>query len=118
MTKEDETRNPTPANSEPESTAKREIEVATALMSIWGPCRGVGDAYLACVATSGLGMCKSIRYGFQQCAQASMQSSTDSLTALGSHMCSHVPEGSEERARCAAQIVFAQQAASQQQQNE
>mmetsp|Transcript_27807 Transcript_27807/g.36949 ORF Transcript_27807/g.36949 Transcript_27807/m.36949 type:complete len:133 (-) Transcript_27807:315-713(-) len=94
--------------SSPSTTSKREIEVATALMSIWGPCRGVSDAYLACVATSGLGMCKPIRNAFEQCASTFEESSREDLNMLGSHMCSHEAEGSEERLQCASQIVFAQ----------
>ena len=50
---------------------EQDIEMATALMSISGPYRVVGDIYLSCVGMAGLGMCRSLRAQFEQCAKES-----------------------------------------------
>lgn len=46
----------------------REFYRATSLLSIWGPCRRIGDEYLSCVVTEGMGMCKPLRGHFERCA--------------------------------------------------
>ena len=48
---------------------RREISTAAAVMSISGRCRQIGDVYLTCVATAGLGMCRSLRANFERCAK-------------------------------------------------
>jgi hypothetical protein len=83
---------------------RREISTAAAVMSISGPCRQVGDIYLTCVATAGLGMCRSLRATFEQCAKGTAENSTEMLGGLSAQMCGHV-EGEEEQMLCAARLV-------------
>ena len=86
---------------------QREISTAAAVLSISGPCRQVGDIYLTCVATAGLGMCRSLRATFEQCAKQTAENSTSMLRGLGDQVCAHV-EGEDEKLLCAANMVNAQ----------
>jgi hypothetical protein len=63
----------------------------------------VGDLYLTCVATAGLGMCRSLRAQFELCAKANQESSMQMLQELGREICSHVPE--KEQLLCAADLI-------------
>ena len=86
-----------------------DLETAKVLMSISGPCRAAGDAYLACVATAGLGQCKHLRRNFLQCTEAAAQSSHYLLQSLGDQMCPQFDGDTEghkkQRLRCAVEIV-------------
>jgi hypothetical protein len=83
---------------------RREIGTAAAVLSLSGPCRGVGDIYLTCVATAGLGMCRSFRADFEQCAKATAEGSTEMLQQIGEQMCGHI-EGKEEKLLGAARLI-------------
>ena len=83
---------------------RREISTAAAVMSIAGPCRQVGDIYLACVATAGLGMCRQLRATFEQCAKGTAEQSTAMLGGFGEQVCAHVSDP-DEQLLCAAQLV-------------
>ena len=81
------------------------IALATALMSTWGPCRSPGDAYLACVATAGLGQCKALRKGFEECCRATEAASAGGLSALAAQMCAHEADETAQKS-CAARVVL------------
>ena len=63
---------------------------AASLISIWGPCRRVGDEYLSCVVTAGMGMCKPLRRTFEQCAQETSDHAVGMLDQLALQACSHI----------------------------
>ena len=94
------------ASAEPDEAElrNREISTAAAVMSISGPCRQVGDIYLACVATAGLGMCRQLRATFEQCAKGTAEQSTAMLGGFGEQVCAHISDR-DEQLLCAAQIV-------------
>lgn len=85
-----------------------QIDTATALLSISGPCRSVGDVYLTCVATAGLGMCRSWRATFERCAKQTRDGYGMSMlrNIANSEMCSHIDNTKEEdKLMCATAIV-------------
>ena len=92
----------------PLSRQEQEIEMATAFMSVAGPCRVVGDVYLSCVATAGLGMCRTLRAQFEQCANESAPESRAMLNAYSQQVCAHIPEDDQARLQCGAQMVMQQ----------
>lgn len=63
-----------PDYSADEQRRLSEIETAVAFLSVSGPCRSVGDIYLACVAVAGLGQCRHLRAKFESCARNNPQS--------------------------------------------
>jgi hypothetical protein len=67
-----------------------DVTSAAAYLSSTGPCQGFGDLYLTCVATAGLGMCRSLRGQFEQCAKAQHDASVKLLHELGSQLCPHI----------------------------
>ena len=81
-----------------------EINTAAAVLSLSGPCRQVGDVYLACVATAGLGMCRSLRYNFEQCAKATSEESKEMLAGIGNQMFGYV-ENQDEQLLQAARMI-------------
>lgn len=94
---------------------------SVAYLSIWGPCRGVGDEYLNCVVTEGMGMCKPLRRTFEKCAMETSGSGVQMLDQLANQACQHVGLDADNpkdrlvaRRNCAAQFMMSQQ---QQQQN-
>jgi len=101
----------------------REFYRAASFLSIWGPCRGIGDAYLSCVLSEGLGMCKPVRRVFEQCGADTSVYSLAMLDRVGDQACSHIPESEQNvpaRRNCAAQFIlkqYNQEQAQQQQQH-
>ena len=81
-----------------------DIRVAAAFLSTSGPCRAIGDVYLTCVATAGLGMCRSLRAEFEQCAKSTEAQSQQMLQELGDQVCRQLPTDTE-RLACAADLV-------------
>ena len=65
--------------SKPGEDIPAPVKTAATLMTIWGPCRFRGDAYLACVALKGKGECQSLRHMFEGCMQTHV---AESLTGL------------------------------------
>ncbi|CAB9530493.1 expressed unknown protein [Seminavis robusta] len=95
---------------QPDAAATPELYRATSLLSIWGPCRRVGDEYLSCVVLSGMGMCKPLRRTFEQCAAETAEYSTSVLDQLASQACGHVEDSNPAAKRnCAAEILLMQQ---------
>jgi hypothetical protein len=93
----------------PLSRQEQEIEMATALMSVSGPCRVVGDVYLSCVATAGLGMCRTLRAQFEQCANESAPESREMLNMFSQQACAHIGDDDQNgRLQCGAQLVMQQ----------
>jgi hypothetical protein len=90
------------------SRQEQEIEMATALMSVSGPCRVVGDIYLSCVATAGLGMCRSLRAQFQECTKAVGPESREMLDLFSQQACAHIRDDDQKRLQCGAQLVMQQ----------
>jgi hypothetical protein len=76
--------------------SKRNIDTAVAAVSMLGPCRGVGDRYLGCVATSDHDMRRSFGADFEQCVKASEAGSLKILDQIGELMLGHM-ENKEER---------------------
>ena len=70
------------------------LDTASAILSISGPCRQIGDIYLACVATKGLGQCRPLRAGFEGCAKENATNSMAMLGSIGSQM---FPDASNEK---------------------
>jgi hypothetical protein len=85
--------------------AENEIRTATAFISTSGPCRGIGDIYLTCVATAGLGMCRSLRGQFEQCTKDMELTSRDMLNEFGAELCRHLPPNGSDRPLCAANLI-------------
>mmetsp|Transcript_106818 Transcript_106818/g.159732 ORF Transcript_106818/g.159732 Transcript_106818/m.159732 type:complete len:120 (+) Transcript_106818:114-473(+) len=83
---------------------QREIGTAAAVLSLSGPCRGVGDLYLTCVATAGLGMCRSFRSDFEQCSKSTAESSTEMLGSIGEQMYGRM-HNKEDRLLEAARMI-------------
>lgn len=83
---------------------QKEIQTASAILSLSGPCRNAGDIYLACVATSGLGMCRSLRASFEHCSKDTAQKSQDMLRTIGAELC---PDANSvhEQTLCAARMI-------------
>jgi uncharacterized protein HemX len=100
---------PQMTNKEQEEQIEDEIRTATAFISTSGPCRGIGDVYLTCVATAGLGMCRSLRAQFEQCTASSQATSREMLQELGAELCRHMTQSNNnndnERLLCAANLV-------------
>jgi hypothetical protein len=90
------------------SHQEQEIETATALMSVSGPCRVVGDVYLSCVATAGLGMCRSLRVQFEQCVNESAPESRQMLDLFSQQVCAFIPDDDQKRLQCGAQMGMQQ----------
>jgi hypothetical protein len=80
----------------------QEVDTASAFLSIEGPCRQVGNVYLACVATAGLGMCRSLLAEFEACAKDTQLEAREQLTLIGQRNC----EGSDDPQLCAAQMAL------------
>lgn len=80
----------------------QEVDTASAFLSIEGPCRQVGNVYLACVATAGLGMCRSLRADSEACAKDTRLEAREQLTMIGQRNC----EGSDDPQLCAAQMAL------------
>lgn len=80
----------------------QEINIASAILSLSGPCRSVGDIYLACVATTGLGQCRHLRASFEQCAKATAAESKEYLSVIGEMNC---PPDEKDKELCAALLV-------------
>ena len=104
------------------SPRQQRIDTATAyLCTASGPCRSIGDVYLACVATAGLGMCKSYRHAYQNCTKkCSGTIGRDMLQGLGEQACSHIECTNEQtkeddKMSCAAGFVMSQMMAAAQQ---
>jgi hypothetical protein len=92
------------AESEGDSPNENDIQTATAFLSTTGPCRAVGDLYLTCVATAGLGMCRNLRAEFERCTRDTQPLSRQLLRELGDQLCrQHAAE--EDRWLCAADLV-------------
>lgn len=92
----------------------REFYKATSFLSIWGPCRGIGDEYLSCVTTEGMGMCKPLRRQFEQCTNETRNIAITMLDQLALQACSHVEAGSPSdtlvvKRNCAAEFILRQQ---------
>eukprot|EP00586_Coscinodiscus_wailesii_P014041 CAMPEP_0172504290 /NCGR_PEP_ID=MMETSP1066-20121228/177313_1 /TAXON_ID=671091 /ORGANISM="Coscinodiscus wailesii, Strain CCMP2513" /LENGTH=114 /DNA_ID=CAMNT_0013280405 /DNA_START=142 /DNA_END=483 /DNA_ORIENTATION=+ len=87
-----------------EEMREREINTAAAVMSTSGPCRQIGDVYLTCVATAGLGMCRGLRASYEQCAKETRDGSKVVLGTLANQACGHV-DGQDEKLLCAANLV-------------
>mmetsp|Transcript_21012 Transcript_21012/g.58174 ORF Transcript_21012/g.58174 Transcript_21012/m.58174 type:complete len:129 (-) Transcript_21012:1434-1820(-) len=64
-----------PAEPSLELLREQEIDTAAAILSLNGPCRIVGDVYLTCVATAGLGQCRHLRASFEDCAKSTKDAS-------------------------------------------
>lgn len=92
---------------------QNDIDSAAAFISSTGPCQGFGDLYLVCVATAGLGMCRSLRAQFEQCAKTQHKASKKVLQELGSQLCPHITDSDNdhdhdkdrERVLCAANLM-------------
>ena len=106
------------------SPRQQRIDTATAyLCTASGPCRSIGDVYLAYVAKAGLGMCKSYRYAYQNCSkECSETMGRDMLQGLGEQVCRHVDgtnehtkEDDKDKMSCAAGFVMSQMMAAAQQ---
>ena len=91
---------------------------ATSLISIWGPCRRVGDEYLSCVVTSGMGMCKPLRRNFERCATETSEHALGMLDQLAVQACSHLDNVKEFKSNddrtvakrnCAAEFLLRSQ---------
>lgn len=87
------------------SERDQEIKTAAAILSLSGPCRAVGDIYLACVATAGVGQCRHLRASFEQCAKATAPGSKEYLGMLGELNC---PPDEKDKELCAAHLVNTQ----------
>lgn len=74
---------PNASSQAPDVQQQQEIDTAAAFLSLSGPCRQVGDVYLACVATAGLGQCRHLRASFEQCAKRSREESIAQLQLIG-----------------------------------
>jgi hypothetical protein len=98
---------PSLQEQEPPSIKVQEIEMATALMSIAGPCRIVGDIYLSCVATAGLGQCRSLRAQFEQCGIQSAPESRVMLGKFSKKACAQIDDD-QDQMQCGAQMVMKQ----------
>jgi hypothetical protein len=94
--------NPGDTATETFSERDEEINTAAAILSLSGPCRGVGDVYLACVATAGLGQCRHLRASFEQCAKATASGSKEYLGMLGEL---NSPPDEKDKELYAAQMV-------------
>jgi hypothetical protein len=84
------------SHEQEEVEIKRQINTAVAALSMMGPCRGVGDVYLGCVATSDIDMCRSVRADFEQCATTSAAGSLEILEQVGEHMLGHMASKEEK----------------------
>jgi len=91
-----------PAAPQPPDPRQQELDTAAAFLSLSGPCRQVGDVYLACVATAGLGMCRHLRASFEQCAKVTREESLSQLQLIGQQQCSK----EKDKEQCAAQLVL------------
>ena len=90
------------ASSEsPERLREAEIQTASAILSIGGPCRAIGDVYLTCVATAGLGQCRHLRASFEDCAKSTMEGSRAYLQTIGDQWC----KDEDDKTFCASQLV-------------
>lgn len=78
-----------------------EVNTATAILSLKGPCQGLGDIYLACVATAGLGQCRSLRASFEKCCHENKEESLRYLNMIGTQVC---PD-EEDKELCAALVL-------------
>ena len=101
-------------NSTTDAVPSRIFYKATSFLSIWGPCRRVGDEYLSCVTTEGMGMCKPLRRHFEQCASETSGYSIAMLDQLAIQACSHVDAAIPEdknivKRNCAAEFMLRQQ---------
>ena len=95
-----------------------EIYRATSFISIWGPCRRVGDEYLSCVVTAGMGMCKPLRRNFERCAAETSEHAIEMLDQLALQACSHLDNSQEHKSNadrtaakrsCAAEFLLRSQ---------
>ncbi len=104
MTGESESSTNSTSNFAGESISNRdqEINIAAAILSLSGPCRSVGDIYLACVATAGLGQCRHLRASFENCAKATAAESKEYLGIVGEMNC---PPEEKDKELCAALLV-------------
>lgn len=84
------------------SDRDQEINTAAAILSLSGPCRAVGDVYLACVATAGLGQCRHLRAAFENCAKSTADDSKEYLEMVGDLNC---PPDEKDKAFCAAKLI-------------
>lgn len=82
----------------------QEIDMAAAILSLSGPCRNVGDVYLACVATEGLGQCRALRAGFEQCSKETAKKSKLMLSSIGGQVFADL-KSEEEQTLSAARLV-------------
>lgn len=99
-----------PSSTTDNSMPSRDFYKASSLLSIWGPCRHIGDSYLSCVVTEGMGMCKPIRRNFEQCATETAEYSIAMLDQISLQACSHISgkEGSAAKRNCAAEFILQQ----------
>jgi hypothetical protein len=92
----------------------------TSFLSIWGPCRRVGDEYLSCVVTAGMGMCKPLRRNFERCATETSGHAVEMLDQLSLQACTHLDNDKEfqslsrtdqaiAKRNCAAEFILRSQ---------
>lgn len=81
-----------------------ELDTASAILSLSGPCRNIGDVYLTCVATRGLGQCRPLRADFESCAKETAKNSRAMLGSIGRSM---FPDAGNEKdqALAAARMI-------------
>lgn len=89
-------------NDQPD--VQEELDTATAILSLSGPCRNIGDIYLTCVATRGLGQCRPLRAGFESCAKETANNSRTMLGTIGAQMFPDA-EKEEDQALEAARMI-------------
>jgi hypothetical protein len=83
---------------------RREISTATALVSLSGPCRRVGNLYLETVSMGSLGRSDLLRANFEECAKTSAAGSIEILEHIGERMAGHI-ESKEDKLIYAAQLI-------------
>lgn len=93
-------------NEEPD-IKQEQLDTAAAILSISGPCRNIGDIYLSCVATKGLGQCRPLRAGFESCAKETAANSRAMLGSIGAQMFPDADK-KEDQALIAAQMIIQQ----------
>ena len=81
------------------------VKLAATRLAIWGPCRGSGDDYLACVALKGKGECQSLRHLYEGCMQANVRETFEVLAQMGEAMCTDEQDQSERLERAANRIL-------------
>jgi hypothetical protein len=92
------------AETDPAESRGQEIDMAAAVLSLSGPCRNVGDMYLTCVATQGLGQCRALRAGFERCSKETAANSKAMLGSMGAHIFADL-KSEEEQTLSTARMV-------------